>query len=175
MADIPTEYVGPCGRANNVLQQLIDREPDKPHGAVGFWFVHAPRQTPLWHHYVLACVHLRPMGDLPDPNITEAGATHEFHLFALDPDPEPSVEDPSTWSRLLPANFIGQYVIAGDPKHADQVAAEVCALAAEAITDGRLWAEPPLSGQTEPWHTALQTTISHYRDGHPVGEGHGRG
>lgn len=167
------DHVGMYGRAWNVLPRLIEHHgEDAMSGAdIASWLIHAPGQHPFWSWYRLSCVHLRDIEGYDPATLTAPNATHEWLLVALrSPEPsEPAVDpgDPETWGDMLtPHNFVGQYEVDGDDEHADAVAAEVTDRAAWAITQGHLWAEPPLSGQTEPWDSTMRNTLAHYRDGH---------
>lgn len=128
---------------------------------VGLWFLTCPGQSPAWSEYVLAAVHLREADGMPPARISQPGATHEVLLLALDPARSPSPLDTSTWRHLMPANVAVQIRVPDD-----DAARGVLRLAASAVADGLLWAEPPLSGQTEPWRSTLQETAAHFRGEH---------
>lgn len=125
---------------------------------IGCWFIHAPGQSPLWSRYILACIHLREMPGATQAIIDVPGSTHQVFLYALDPDKNPQMRDLKSWSALRPINFSMQLELPSDDK-----ARELLGLAAQAICDGTLWAEPPLSGQREPWYTSLIRTAAHLR------------
>jgi oligoribonuclease NrnB/cAMP/cGMP phosphodiesterase (DHH superfamily) len=75
----------------------------KPPACVGQWLVHRPGAHPLWSHYLVSVVHLRPGAGLPAP----AGppATHELVLYALSPTLEPDPDQPPA-GLLTPANLV---------------------------------------------------------------------
>jgi hypothetical protein len=77
------------------------------------WLIEAPYAHPIWHSYALSCIHLRPLPDLPPPHIVVPGATHEFHLFAIDPRADRSalIADGCFGPKirpLVPQNFAAQ-------------------------------------------------------------------
>ena len=89
--------------------------------------------------------------------------SHELILIALDPSRGLNPLDISSWAHLTPINFFIQLELPSDEK-----AMELLGLAARGVVDGLLWAEPPLSGQQEPWRTSMLQTSAHMR-----GEEHG--
>lgn len=148
---------GPAGTA----VEIILGDPANPDQAatVAAWFLTCPAQSPAWDHYMLAVVHLRDVpGQTRPANIRIPHATHEILVAALDPDAHPTADDTTTWQFLLPINVSEQLELPDDA-----AAIDLLELAARAVLDGRLWAEPPLSGQVEPWRTALIKTAAHAR------------
>ena len=144
---------GPAGTALEVIP-VTPLVPE--HAAtVAAWFLTCPRQSPLWERYVLSVVHLRPMPGVPAPQLVFEGATHELDLLALDPDPDPQANRPETWRFLMPVNYSGQLRLPSD-----DAARDLLVRAAQAVVDGQLWAEPPLSGQQEPWCSWLAGAAS---------------
>lgn len=152
---------GPVATAQHVIPvgepELAD------HAAhIATWFITAPNQSPAWDKYVLSVVHLRAIeGQQHDPIVRSEGATHEFLLYACEPDSNPRPDDLSTWHALRPLNLEHQVRLTSD-----EDAADLARLAAQAVCRGLLWAEPPLSGQTEPWASTLNHTAAHYRGEH---------
>jgi len=71
--------------------------------------------------------------------------------MAMDPEKKPEAEKPDTWSYLSPANLSEQIVTRNDA-----AASRLLDMAATEIVEGRLWAEPMLSGQKEPWRSWLR-------------------
>ncbi len=148
---------GPFGTATEVLVESA--EPD--HQAhIGTWLLDCPAQSPAWRHYMLACVHLRPLpGQSKPATIREHGATHEVLLLALDPKCNPTADDqPGTWDFLRPFNVMEQVELPSD-----EAAAEMLARCAKAVVDGILPATPPLAGAVEPWRTTLIKSAAHAR------------
>jgi|SRR2546429_6517914 len=142
------------GAAGSARELLRDHEPSDPKdwlATIGTWFIDAPNQSPAWRHYVLSAVHLRPIDGVKQAVVKEPGATHEFLLLALDPAKHPDPQDPDTWSFLQPFNLVQQLTL-----HDDAVAARLLDLCATEVAHGRLWAEPALSGQVEPWRSYLK-------------------
>lgn len=133
------------------------------------FFLHCPGQSPAWSDYCLAVVHLRPVEGVREPVINVPGATHEVLLFALDPDGKNGLAlstDPDSWGILTPLNLVYQVHL-----DSDAAAREMLCMCAQAIVNGALWAEPPLSGQIEPWRTVLLQTSAHLRgEAHGIGE-----
>jgi hypothetical protein len=147
---------GPAGTATEVI---VTRPATKAQQAtVASWLLHCPGQSPAWHHYLLATVHLRPIPGTPPPSITVPGATHEVMLAALDSAAHPVPERPDRWVMLRPMNAVEQVHLPSDG-----AAAELLEQAAKAVLAGVLPAEPPLSGQREPWHTSMIKTSAHLR------------
>ena len=151
---------GPFAHARQVIVRTVDI-PDQA-AVLNTYFITAPWQSPAWVHYRLSVVHLRAVEHETQPvTLRREGATHEFLLVALDPKANPVEHDPSTWHSLYPLNL--EYQIRME---SDENAAELCTLAARAVCNGLLWAEPPMSGQTEPWVSTLEATAAHYRGEH---------
>lgn len=144
------ELSGVAGRAT--LLELSERDDPAQSGTVSAWLLVCPGQAAGWTHYIAAVVHLR-----------WPKATHEVLVYALDSTRNPSPSDPASWCPLLPLNVCEQLELPSDA-----AAAELLELAVAAVLAGKLWAEPPLSGQLEPWRTVLLQTAAHLR-----GEPHG--
>ncbi|QIG66770.1 hypothetical protein EVB27_100 [Rhizobium phage RHph_TM16] len=76
------------------------------------WVIDAPWAHPIWSQYVLWLYDLTSDFEKP-PTIHLPGATHEFMLFALDPEhPVPRDQPPSEtkFKPLTPANYGYQFV-----------------------------------------------------------------
>ena len=80
--------------------------------------------------------------------------THELLLLALSPDLSPTVE-PWTWRIMIPINFQAQVAL-----RSHQDALNLAAFLAQRVCDGKLWAEPPLSMQIEPWATTVRQAVA---------------
>lgn len=156
-ARIGRRLSGPLGAGYECL--LVD-DPDIPdqQATVTSWFLDCPAQSPAWSHYLLSIIHLRPIPGVRPAVIREPHATHEVMVIALDPRGNPHPEDTETWRFLTPVNVCEQVQL---PSDADAV--ELAADCARAVVNGVLWAEPPLSGQKEPWRTVLLKTAAHAR------------
>jgi hypothetical protein len=128
---------------------------------VAAWFLTCPGQSPAWSNFQLSAVHLRAEAGLPAPVVHVKNATHEVLLFALNPDANPVRDDVETWQPMRPLNLAEQIQVPSD-----QAAAALLELTAQAVVDGLLWAEPPLSGQFEPWRSTLASTAAHFRGEH---------
>jgi len=147
---------GPAGTAVEVVVDEVD-VPD--HAAtLAVWFLTCPGQSPAWGSYLLSVIHLRPIEGVRPAVVQVPGATHEAALAALSPDGHPTPDDPRSWHPLAPYNVMEQVVVPDD-----RSAVELLERAAQAVLDGVLWAEPPLSGQVEPWRTVLAKTAAHAR------------
>jgi len=110
---------------------------------------------------MLSAVHLRMIGGVKPAVIREPGATHEFMMMAMDPQKHPDPLKPESWSYLRPANLAEQVKLRDD-----SAALMLLDWCATNIAEGRLWAEPALSGQVEPWrsflrHWAAETPANH--------------
>lgn len=149
---------GPAGTAVEITYDpdTVDR-PDQL-ATVTAWFLHCPGQSPAWEHYLLATVHLRPIEEVKPAVINVPGATHEVLLLALDPAKDPVPTDNLSWSYLRPYNLVEQVEVPDD-----DAARSLLRMCTQAVVDGVLWAEPPLSGQKEPWRTSLLKTAAHLR------------
>ena len=148
---------GPAGTATEVI---LKGTPDRPAwvATLGMWFLSCPGQSPAWDKYLLSIIHLRPIDGVPDADISVPNATHEVLLIALNPDRNPTALDMSSWQHLTPANLVEQIELPND-----EDAKDLLKKCATAVVNGMLWAEPPLSGQKEPWRTVLIKTAAHYR------------
>lgn len=149
---------GPAGSATKVL---MEREPsDRPDwlATLGSWFLDCPGQSPAWSHYLLSIIHLRPIPDVKPAVVRFPHATHEVMLIALDPSADPSPTNQESWRFLQPINLMEQVQLDDD----DQ-ALVLIDEAAQATVNGITWAEPPLSGQVEPWLSILVRTSAHLR------------
>lgn len=153
-----TEHRGPCGVATQVLATLEPADPPDLQGTVGTWFLDCPGQSPAWRHYVLACIHLRPIEGVKPAVIRVPRATHEVFLYALDRDADPTPTDATSWRRLTPINVMEQIELPDDG-----AAAHLLERCAQAVVAGVLPAEPPLAGAREPWLSVLLKTAAHQR------------
>jgi hypothetical protein len=151
-------YTGPAGTATEVVGTLEPDDPPDWRGTVATWFLDCPGQSPAWRHYLLFVIHLRPIEGVRPAEIRVPHATHEVYLFALDPQPGPTPMDVKAWRFLRPQNVMEQVQLPHD-----EAASELAGLAAKAVVEGKLPAEPPLSGAKEPWRTSVLQTAAHLR------------
>lgn len=160
---IGAELDGPAGHATELLASENTLLADW-RATIGVWMLWCPGQSPFWDLYRLSAVHLRPIeGQQYEPKLWYPEATHEIQLVALNPEKcvIPVMTDTATWEALIPYNLIEQVTLPDDAS-----AATLLAQAAMAVVDGKVWAEPPLSGQVEPWRGLLQGTAAHFRGEH---------
>ncbi len=154
------QYRAAYGHAQEVIVRALDH-PDQA-AVVGCWFITAPHQSPVFDNYMLSVIHLRAIEGESQPAVLRAtGVTHEVVVVALDPSTEPVAHDPASWTPMHPLNVEHQVRLTSDND-----AKELGRLCVEAICQGRLWAEPPLAGQQEPWTTTLDMTAAHFRGDH---------
>lgn len=154
-------HVGAAGRATELLFALEPGDRPDWNATVAMWFLDCPGQSPAWRHYGLSIIHLREIKGVGPAHITREGATHEVILTALDPEKNPAPTGRETWSWLRPINFCGQLRLPSDEQ-----AREVIEYLAKGTADGYLWAEPPLSGQVEPWQGQLRLLEEHVAGRH---------
>lgn len=155
-------HVGPAGAATRLDITRTRSDPADSVATLGMYWLVCPGQSPYWDTYTLAIIHLRDIPGVKPAHIRLPGATHELFLTALDPTHNVHPEKPKTWKHLTPINLMEQ-VILPDPPEGDEAALNLLDMAAKAIVGGLTWAEPPLSGQIEPWRTMLIKTTAHLR------------
>lgn len=133
------DYRGPRGRAwlvDHAKMLVRDGATVDEDATIGLWVVEASWAHPFWHSYAIALVHLRPIQGGTPAKISREGATHEFWVWALDPDiPRgPFIAGDCTKTPYLwPINF-GAQIVCTD----DQNAKEVIERAVVDIIEGRL-------------------------------------
>lgn len=109
---LPPTKQGPHGKAWRMDLAAIRAHLGKQGAEIDTWIVEAPYSHPMWHSYMLAVVHLRPVDGFPAAVVHLPGATHEVMLYALDPSHTPRLDRNP---RLLhPANFHGQWIAESD-------------------------------------------------------------
>lgn len=147
---LSTTLNGPAGDAVRVLN-----EPGHPSSrtTIATWWLDCPGQSPGWSSYVLSMVHLRDDPEFPPVHFLVPGATHELILCAV--EPKSQIFDQRSWVMLHPFNFIAQVILPSD-----DTAERLAAAAVGLVLDGVLWAEPPLSGQREPWVSVLEMLVT---------------
>lgn len=86
---LPPDITGALGRAWRVnfsaMLQLHAAKPGED-ATIGLWLIEAPWAHPIWHSYIIGLVHLRPTEKGAAPVIIMGGATHQFWLWAANPD-----------------------------------------------------------------------------------------
>lgn len=158
------ELRGPYGTATEILYSFEITDPPDKKGTVGIWFLTCRDQSPAWDKYMLSCIHLRPIENVKSPLMRFAEATHEYMLYAMNPEKNPRWDSVESWEPLRPINFVDQVMLPDD-----MAARQMLKDLAQAVVKGLLWAEPPLSHQREPWQQVLQNTAAHYRGEHDHG------
>lgn len=148
---------GVNGTATEVILPTPRPTPDQE-ATLAYWFLDCPGQAVAWNNYGLAVIHLRPIEGVRPAIVRVPGATHEVMLVALNPEKNPTLNDPASWQILTPINLMEQVQLPDD-----ESAVDLLRDAAQAVVDGILWAEPPLAGQVEPWRTVLIKTAAHIR------------
>jgi len=109
---LPPAKQGEHGKAWRLDIAALRRKHGKVGGELGGWIVEAPWAHPMWHSYVIAVIHLRPIAGFPPAVIRLQGATHEVILFALDPSHTPTLDNFPKF--LSPSNFVGQWIAESD-------------------------------------------------------------
>jgi hypothetical protein len=155
-------FEGVAARAWRVTFPAVGARPVPDHdGTVGAFLVHAPSAHPLWDHYGVSMIHLRPIPGVRPAVITVPGATHEFMIVSLDPnEPLPSLDATAPdWKMrwLSPIDVVEQFAAADDV-----VADQVLELAVQAICNGHI---SPDQDYRSLWKHAIAETAAHFRDG----------
>jgi hypothetical protein len=157
----PPAFEGLAGKAWRIeLPPPGQRERPDYDGTVGIYLVHARDAHPVWDHWMVSVIHLRPIPGCKAPTVRLAGATHEFVIAALDPgSPLPALVADVDWApRLLrPIDVVEQFIAASDV-----VADQILELSVRAIVDGR--GSPDQDWR--PWWTdSIALTARHFADG----------
>lgn len=144
-----------AGRAGTATEVVVDETGTIDETAtLAVWYLHCPLQSPAWDDYLMSVIHLRPIdGATREPTINLPHASHELLIVALDPKATPSPDNPLSWRILTPINLAEQFEVPNDA-----AAVHLLEAAVDAVLAGMLWAEPPLSGQVEPWRTTVIRT-----------------
>lgn len=120
--EAPT-VVGSVGKAWDFdLSTLTDRK-----ALLHAWRIRAPWAHPVWYDYSLSLIHLRDLPGMGPAKLNLPGATHEFHLYALDLDNQVDLSYPPKC--LLPANFGAQFIAEDDEmaeRRMEETIKEVC-------------------------------------------------
>lgn len=151
---------GPVGSAIEISYEPEPEVGDPPDsGLVASWVLHCPGQSLGWEYFCLSVVHLRDLPGMRPPVLTTPGASHEVILMALSPDDPVPPAGPVKF--LTPLNFVEQTYVSSDHD-----AHRLGEFLVKSMVAGQLWAEPPLSGQKEPWSSMLQSTAAHLCGAH---------
>lgn len=131
------DITGTVGRAWRIDLPASRRRLNAPDddAAIGGWIIEARWAHPIWHSYLIFLIHLREHPTLGMPKINMAGATHEFWLWASDPDHPrgPAIIGEADPRKLLPMNFGSQI-----RSTSDESAIRLMELAIKDVCDGRL-------------------------------------
>jgi len=97
-------------------RRLMGVRPEDDAG-LAHWVVEAPWAHPIWHSYSIILIHLRPMPDSRPTKFHVDGATHEMHVYALDPNKDRNrmIENgipEGHW--MSPVNFAAQFIEISD-------------------------------------------------------------
>lgn len=134
-----------CDLAEGRLVKKINLEDD---ATLVAWLIEAPWAHPIWHSFVLYMVHLRPMPDARKTTLYLEDATHEFWVYALDPDKSrhlflQTATDPAV---LHPVNFAAQFHELSDDLAMERIKGTV-----QMICDGKLSPDTDHTGARGLW------------------------
>lgn len=107
------------------------------------WLISAPWAHPIWHNYLVTLIHLRTVPGILDAKIYLPGATHEFTLFAMNPEEKITISYDGEGIRgglLTPANFYAQLIADSDleaTKIVEQAVRDIIRGALNPDTDAR--------------------------------------
>lgn len=132
----PPTFTGHAGYAWRLEMPPVGQRGLPDHdGTVDMVIVKVAGAHPLWDHWMLSVIHLRPIEGVRPAHITRPGATHEVIFVALDPGrPLPASLVVASSFRphfLLPVDLAEQ-IIASDDAQAQQI----FELAVRAIVSG---------------------------------------
>ncbi|MBN9568729.1 MAG: hypothetical protein J0H79_14105 [Alphaproteobacteria bacterium] len=119
VVSLPPEISGPHGRAWEAdlvaLRRKFNLDPTTDASLAG-WVIEAPWAHPVWHSYIIGLVHLRPLSGMPAAVINLPGATHQFWLWAANPERsrEQFLRGDAELPVLTPVNFSAQLLCADD-------------------------------------------------------------
>lgn len=147
---------GPAGKGWPI--EILEHDRPDTTATVARFFLECPGQSAAWDRYGLSIVHLRPIAGVRPAYLRFPDATHEVLLVAYDPSLNPDPAVPSSWRMLRPFNLCEQVHLPDD-----RAARALLDSAAGRVVHGKLWAEPPLSGQHEPWYTYLRDSAAMLR------------
>ncbi len=146
---------GRVGSAEEIPLNFL--KPDQT-GTLKAWLMFLPGQHPLWSHYELGVIHLRPIEGVRPAYKYVADAGHEIMLCALDPQQKPNTADINTLYPLTPINYTVQF--AG---LTDEQAVEVGQIVCTSFIEGGLIAEPQgIVGARELFYTKVERYVRDY-------------
>ena len=143
--------------ARQLDRYVVPRETSRPMNTT--WLFEAPFAHPMWHQYVIALYDLTTPFEPEKLRLKRPGMTHEFLLYALDPD-KPIAKLPRIVDRepefpmplLSPPNYAYQFPAADDAAAIDRIQGLVDKIVAKQLspdTDYRLvWDELFSDGAT---------------------------
>lgn len=117
----------PHTKIYNVTELAYEQFHKNPDDAtLALWFVHAPWMHMAWQWHVAGLIHLRDIeGQSKDPTFTVPGATHEFMVWALNPDMplDFSIEKPAInpLQLLQPVSIVQQFKAENDAKALERI------------------------------------------------------
>lgn len=166
----PTERIqGPVGTVEHVPMPDVADVPPEVRAAIettrGSWLITSPVWTPAWTQWVLSLVTLGDHPGLPKAKLKFDGATHELLLLAVHPDSPQTVETVQGHCRTGDLPFLTPINVAEQFECTDDEARAVAWLAARAVVNGQLPAEPPLGYESfrATWLAACTKTLAHLR------------
>lgn len=116
------------------MTDVRDIDCSKAPAALRSVLLYQPQAHPVWHSYQVSLVHLRYIDGMQDPVLIHPDATHEVHIFALDPASSPDPTDPETLHKLMPPNLAHQLRGRTDAGARDLFQAFVTALGAGTLS-----------------------------------------
>lgn len=126
------------------------------------WIVNRPGAHPFWSYWMVAVISLEPMPGVRPAHKQYPEATHEFIILSLDPKkPLPEIDGRLEGCRaypLMPPDAVVQFHGLENDK-----VEELALLAVKAIVNGQL---SPDQDYRKLWHTAVQQTVHHLKNGH---------
>lgn len=152
---------GPYGEAWDL--DLVPKPGDPPDvlGSLRGFLVRAPKRHPLWEHWIVCVVHLRPIPGQSRPAVKHyPEAEYEMLILALNPEKAP--HDPDGWREkgfawMTPPDVVEQFHGVTDSQ-----AAKLCGLVVRHIVEQG--ASPDQDYRTY-WAKMIHGTVAHYRDG----------
>ncbi len=123
----PPTFTGHAGYAWRLEMPPVGQRVKPDHdGTVDAVIVKVTGAHPLWDHWALSVIHLRPIEGVRPAHISRPGATHEVVFLALDPEhPLPVSESlivgPSYRPHFLIPVDVAEQIVASDDAQAQQI------------------------------------------------------